>query len=242
MEETKNMEQPINSSCIETVSDQKAQEKNVESTEEEKGSIFGKFKDSATLLSAYESLEKEFTKKSQKLAELEKNNIKTQENKNANLSQCDSKNSTEIAVLDNYSDFGKAKYEDENWKTYAENFLQENENAKKYSKEIYKILIEDKTLASSPKCLEYAFALAKSKNETKTETLLSDQNFINEHILNNEKIKNQIINQYLCSILKGSEIPRFISGTSQNISVTTPEKKPKTLKDASLILQKLLDN
>ena len=85
MEETKNMEQPNTSETLETVGDQKAQNENVEKISEVSGSNFGKFKDLATLLSAYESLEKEFTKKSQKLAELEKQNKNIQEIKKANL-------------------------------------------------------------------------------------------------------------------------------------------------------------
>ena len=40
--------------------------------------MFGKFKDVESLLKAYNSLESEFTKKSQKLASLENENIKTQ--------------------------------------------------------------------------------------------------------------------------------------------------------------------
>ena len=39
---------------------------------------FGKFKDAESLLKAYNSLEAEFTKKSQKLASLESENVKTQ--------------------------------------------------------------------------------------------------------------------------------------------------------------------
>ena len=242
MEETKNMEQPNTSETLETVGDQKAQNENVEKISEVSGSNFGKFKDPATLLSAYESLEKEFTKKSQKLAELEKQNKNIQEIKNANLLSDNENTHTETANEDKTPLQSKAKYEDEDWKTYAENFLKENQNAKQYSKEIFEIISNDKVLASSPNCLEYAFAIAKSKHETNTESLLSDQTFISEHILNNENIKEQIIKQYLCSLSKGSEVPRFISGTTQNISVTTPDAKPKTLKDASIILKKLLNN
>ena len=43
------------------------------SDESPEGSILGKFKDSKTLLEAYNNLQSEFTRKSQKLAELQKN-------------------------------------------------------------------------------------------------------------------------------------------------------------------------
>lgn len=43
-----------------------------QNTENSEGSIYGKFKDAETLLEAYNSLEAEFTRKSQKLSELQK--------------------------------------------------------------------------------------------------------------------------------------------------------------------------
>ena len=46
------------------------------SAENQEGSILGKFKDAKTLLNAYNSLQSEFTRKCQKLAELQKENEK----------------------------------------------------------------------------------------------------------------------------------------------------------------------
>lgn len=46
------------------------------------GSMIGKFKDAKTLLSAYNNLQSEFTRKCQKLSELEKNSPKQQETEN----------------------------------------------------------------------------------------------------------------------------------------------------------------
>ena len=55
---------------------------------EEKGSnSFGKFKDAESLLKAYNNLEAEFTKKSQKLASLESENVKTQNELNKKAEQ-----------------------------------------------------------------------------------------------------------------------------------------------------------
>ena len=48
---------------------------------------FGKFKDAESLLKAYNSLEAEFTKKSQKLASLESENVKTQNELNRKVEQ-----------------------------------------------------------------------------------------------------------------------------------------------------------
>lgn len=54
-------------------------------SENSEGSIFGKFKDAKTLLDAYNSLQAEFTRKSQKLAEIQK-----QFDENALFSKSDS--------------------------------------------------------------------------------------------------------------------------------------------------------
>ena len=60
-------------------------EKEFENSENSEGSIFGKFKDAKTLLDAYNSLQAEFTRKSQKLAEFQK-----QFDENALFSKSDS--------------------------------------------------------------------------------------------------------------------------------------------------------
>lgn len=235
MEETNFLEQPKSSAGVESVGEQNSQGEKVQPNVEENGSNFGKFKDSASLLSAYSNLEKEFTKKSQKLAEL----LKSEEIKNANLKEnnenmCDISANQEI-----FHNSAQAFYEDNNWKTYSENFIKNNPDAKKYASEIYNLIASDKVLASCPNCLEYAFATIAQKHKVDTESLLNDQTFLSEHILNNENIKNQIIKNYLSSL--SANVPRFISGTTQSISVTTPENKPKTIKDASDILRKLLN-
>lgn len=234
MEETNFLEQPTTSTGVESVNEQNSQGKEVQPNVEENGSNFGKFKDSASLLSAYSNLEKEFTKKSQKLAEL----LKSEEIKNANLNNNDVKSNDILSNSEKNENSNQAFYEKDNWKTYSENFIKNNPEAKKYANEIFNLIASDKVLASSPNCLEYAFATISQKHKVDTETLLTDQTFLDEHILNNDNIKNQIIKNYLSSL--SAEVPRFISGTTQNISVTTSESKPKTIKDASDILRKLL--
>lgn len=235
MEETNYLEQPNSSAGVESVGEQNSQEEKVQPNVEENGSNFGKFKDSASLLSAYSNLEKEFTKKSQKLAEL----LKSEEIKNAKLTEINENIDNNSANEEKSDNSIQAFYKDDNWKTYSENFIKSNPEAKKYSSEIYDLIASDKFLSSSPNCLEYAFAIVKQKHQVGTENLLTNQTFLNEHILNNENIKNQIIKNYLSSL--SANVPRFISGTTQNISVTTPENKPKTIKDASDILRKLLN-
>ena len=71
-------------------------------TENSEGSIYGKFKDAETLLEAYNSLEAEFTRKSQKLSELQK---KFEENETI------SNNDSIEEILNNITDSEKYKKE-----------------------------------------------------------------------------------------------------------------------------------
>lgn len=234
MEENSILEQPENLSGAGNVSEQISKGEEVQPNLESSSSSFGKFKDPASLLSAYNNLEKEFTKKSQKLAEIMKNQTTNENQKSIYQSQTDVQNN-------NNSDF-QEQFKSDNWKTYASDFINNNPEAKKFSKEIFEIIKEDRNLASSPKCLEYAFAICKQRNQVDTESLLSDQKFLNEHILSNQKIKDIFIKEYISSIKNGKELPKVISGTTQDINVTIPENKPKTIKDASNILKKLLNS
>ena len=162
MEETKNMEQPNTSETLETVGDQKAQNENVEKISEVSGSNFGKFKDPATLLSACESLEKEFTKKSQKLAELEKQNKNIQEIKNANLLSDNENTSTETANEDKTSLQCKAKYEDEDWKLMQKTFLKKIKMPNNIQKKFLKLSLMTRFLHLAQIVLNMRLQLQKA--------------------------------------------------------------------------------
>lgn len=225
MEEIKNLEQLENSSGVENVGEQNSQGEKVQSNPENSSSNLGKFKDPANLLSAYNNLEKEFTKKCQKLAELSKTN-----------EQLLSKNQSDTTTI-----LSQEENKTTDWTTYAKDFVKENPEAKKYANEIFEIVKSDKNLASSPNCLEYALAICESNHKVDTESLLSDPQFLSEHVYSNNEIKEKIINEYLLSLKTGTQMPKFISGTTQHVNVTISEKKPKTIKDASNILRKLLN-
>ena len=79
---------------------------------------FGKFKDAESLLKAYNNLEAEFTKKSQKLANLESENVKTQNELNKKVEQ-------EKLVEEFVSKFEIVKP----FKSALKESLQQNENA-----------------------------------------------------------------------------------------------------------------
>lgn len=95
------IEQPV----IETETDSEKNKSYFEQTDAEiqEGSMFGKFKDAKTLLGAYNALQGEFTRKSQKLAELQR---KSEEN-----AFFDSKNEELDEVLNGQADSDKYKKE-----------------------------------------------------------------------------------------------------------------------------------
>lgn len=188
------------------------------------GSNFGKFKDATSLLNAYNSLEKEFTKKSQKLSELLKNSDSNQE-----LQTSETK--TETLPL----------FKDSSWQTKVSQFFETNPEAKAHAKEIASTIMADKFLAKNPNCLNYAYALAELKNKVKPADLLNDPNYI-EEILANQNIKNKVIANYLQSVSNSKHNLRFISGEANSISPTQPSNKPKSIKEASNILKKLLQS
>ena len=55
-----------------------------------------------------------------------------------------------------------------------------------------------------------------------------------------EAEKDKIINDYLSSIINKKNPVKVITGQADNVSLTPPADKPKNLKEASLILTKLL--
>lgn len=184
------------------------------------GSMYGKFKDATSLLEAYNSLEKEFTKKSQKLAEALKQN-------------------NQQAILEKNE--APPIFKQNNWQTEVSKFFEKNPEAKKYSKEISEILIKDPELAKHSNCLEYAFALHQSKNQVNPANLLKDPKHV-EDIMNNNEIKQKIITEYLQNVNNKKTNLKFISGVPNIVSPTRLDNKPKTIKEASNILKKLLQS
>ena len=138
------------------------------SLNEQKTGSISKFKDTDELLRAYQSLEKEFTKKCQQLSEITK---------------------------ERQQDVIPA-YQNQNWQERVDEFVSHNPSAKKYSQQISEMIINDKTIASSNNPLETAWA--KIVDELKTpEQLLGDEKFVDDYILNNKEIQAKIIDNFL---------------------------------------------
>lgn len=176
-------------------------------SEADNGETVGKFKDVNALLEAYENLEKEFTKKCQRLSELEKD--KTQEENKFNL-EIDTK---------------------------LKAFLSDNGEATSYSEMLKEKVLNDDSLKKMDDPFSYVWAeivfdrLKGSNN--------SDENILTDYIMNNEKIKNMVIENYV-NQLTGNKSPIKISSSGKRVATSVVTQKPETLSDAKKVLYDLL--
>lgn len=164
-------------------------------------SMIGKFKNAKSLLEAYNNLESEFTRKSQRLAELEKE-------KDEQIPQ----------------------------KETIDEFLN-NTGSNEYKNKIMEILT-DNEINNLPNKYHVALKIIKEA-ERKSAQTLNSQEFIDNHVLSNDDIKNKIITEYLSQLNNISSTPKTISGNSTSIYFS-PTNKPKTLREAGEILSKML--
>ncbi len=181
-------------------------ESNSTQTENQDGSMFGRFKDAKTLLDAYNNLQAEFTRKSQKLAEFQK---EYEEN----------------AVFKNY--------------TNIDDFINDTTDSEKYKKEITEILIEDNEINNLPNKYQVALKIIKQA-ENKFANNLNNQDFVDKHILNNDYIKTQVINNYLSTLNNIPASPKITSGNPTNIYFSPNLNKPKSIREAGEIFSKML--
>lgn len=175
-----------------------------------------KFKDVQSLQEAYVNLQSEFTRKCQRLSEVEKDNCRLKSEQN------------------NLQPF----YEKPEWDEYVKQFLANNSTAQNYASEIMEILTKDKVLASMPNSLELAFDRVKASKYKSESELASDPNFIDKYIINNEKIKQKIINDYL-DVIKQNKSPQLINSTRTGSVGLTPFNRPTSLSEAKMLAEKL---
>ena len=197
---------------------------NNEPKELNNGSPYGKFKDAKSLLNAYNNLEAEFTRKSQKLSEILKEN----------LSQKESALPTENSANENRK---TALYSQPNWKQKVSEFYKNNANAKNESKNIAKILVKYPEIAKSENCLDIAYKMVISEKYVEPALLSNDEDFLKKYIADNERAKEMIIGSYIKSLNARPSAPEIVSGRGNNIS-PTPAKKLSSINEAGEVLRK----
>lgn len=132
-----------------------------------------KFKTVEELEKAYAELEKEFTRRCQRLSKLEKQ--------------------LEKDKVDS----------DVEWKAKVDKFFSENPSAKPFAKQMSDEIIRDGSLRGRSDCLETALTRALLQAYRSPETLASDEEFLKNHILGSDFVKKAVIEGYLKDLRDG---------------------------------------
>lgn len=150
----------------------------------------GKFKNVENLLSAYNALEAEFTRKSQKLSDLQ-------------------------SVADNLNN-PSADYLLE--KKFDE-FLITHEKAKDYQNELKGKLAEIKNINDADNILTKEYITILQANIKDEQALSDDENFLKTHIYNNKKVCDRIVARYILGIRQTKTV-NVISSSGRSIALT----------------------
>src|SRR5574344_1723568 len=126
MDNFENGEQPNSEQALDSIVNDKNE--NLGATTSQQGSLLGKFNSPEDLLKAYNNLQAEFTRKCQKLSEIQK--------------QVPEKGDNETSHEDETKKLPPA-YEQEDWRSKVAVFLTENERAKGFSREISDEILKD---------------------------------------------------------------------------------------------------
>lgn len=174
----------------------------------------GKFKNSESLLNSYNNLQSDYTKKCQALKELQK---QIEEEK---------------AFLQAETNFA------EEFENLSNQFFEANPKAKKYEKALTNLILKDKDLKQSKTPFESAWLKFLQDNYLSPDEIITNENFLNNYIFNNEKIKSQIITDYF-SNLKINSSPILISNQKGSKTIVSPSTKPKTIGEAGKLAEEL---
>ena len=121
--------------------------------------------------------------------------------------------------------------------SYAKKFFEQNPTASDFKNQLFDLVKLDK--GDNP--LEDAWKEFASKNYFDFNKVLSNPEFLQKYVYDNEQIKTKILNDYFSSIQSFSS-PTLIANQKGNQTVLSPYEKPKTLKEAGKIASELLDN
>lgn len=212
MEQQQSWEQP--NACDDVQVVETTQQQGISSSEQD-GSQLGKFKDTQSLLSAYNNLQAEFTKKCQKLSELEKQNIQTQQ-------------------------APEPVFMNENWSDKVTEFLNQNQDAKNYASEISEYILKNPNLSNKENALEIAWANVIQKNYISPEKMVGDDLFVEKYIMQNQNLKQKILNEYIKQI-QTTTPPPVISTTSGGNIAFAKQKQPLSLSEAKSLVEEIFN-
>lgn len=183
-----------------------------------KGSSLGKFKNSDELFKAYTNLEREFTKKCQRIKELE-------------------------AFNDN-KEISPNKSDNESFLPEGAN----NEVSKESSKSIKDMLMiaatsrVSDTTSQGANEINAAIDGANKSSESENKTRLKDMDKeLRDLIYSDVEIRNRFIENYLNEI-QSQKSPPLIVNTAASSFCVMPKQKPQSLQDAGDVVKEMLKN
>ena len=181
---------------------------------EKESAPYGKFSNAKDLLDAYNSLQSEFTRRCQKVKELEREN--------------DSLKKIEQPIKDSISTSsqeGKPAFKD----VYPE--------AQGILKSLYEIAASNGDDAEG--FLERAYVnYLKGQVESQEKRYLSNE-YVLERVNSSDEIKREIIREYLTNV--NASKPKVGQYMGNGDGLVTPPSKPKTLQDASKIAMQIFE-
>lgn len=208
---------------------------------EDCGSTFGKFKDATSLLSAYNELQAEFTRKSQKLSEVLKKLETTSDNKNIDgLAQEIDKGSTDEINLVNSTE-NKPQNVRSNWTNVVDDFFSRNPDAKSDAKSIATILKANPELRNLKNGIDIAYKMVQAENYRKPADLSHDPEFVRDHIMTNDEIKSSIIREYLENASKAKTMPKMLGKEiGEHVYASANPIRPNSIENAGRIFEEML--
>lgn len=196
-------------------------EENTVASEVGSQNTFGKFKNAEALLQAYNNLQSEFTKKCQLLSQMQKD--KMDEN------QVDSE---ETANEENEEEKQKKLEQD------FQSFLEANSEAKLYEEEIKQRFNNSSNInQSSPYEVAWAKVVLDHIKDGKQKE--SDP-IINNYVLSDEKVRNQVILDYLNGLIKHKP-PYVISSQGGERVSSVALDTPNSLAEAKELVSKMFE-
>lgn len=211
MEENKNWEQPNENSAT---AEQSAQEDS-RAEKIQEGSL-GKFKDTQSLLDAYNNLQAEFTRKCQMVSKLQKEETDNAQKQSAPV------------------------YMEEDWNEKVYRFLEENQQAKPYAKEISQMILADQNLAKNQDALSVAWSKIALQNFKTPEMALEDDDFVNNVVLKSDKVKQAFVKSLTQQISTNSP-PNVINSASGGSYGFVKERVPNDLSEAKEMAKRFFD-
>ncbi len=190
-----------------------------EKTDNESAVSVGKFANSDELLKAYNRLESEFTKKCQRIKELESR--------------------SEPSLTEQGEEGSAPLYAKDEWDEKVASFVEENPIAKRYAADISSILKSDPDLARDNRCLEIALGKAVSKGYKPPESIIEDGDFLEKYVYSNDKIRDRVIGDYLSELSPLSGVPRTID--HGGAAAIIPPTRAKTIEEAGAMTEKLFN-